>query len=63
MKLAPVYAGAVRSCNSSIAGQMPPEEARQAFVSFARMAGVLAQSDHSASAGADEKTPVAPRES
>ncbi|WP_080511750.1 DUF982 domain-containing protein [Mesorhizobium japonicum] len=58
-----VYAGAVRSCNCAIAGQMPPEEARQAFVSFARMAGVLAQSDRSASAGADGKKSVAPRDS
>ncbi|WP_095204935.1 DUF982 domain-containing protein [Mesorhizobium carmichaelinearum] len=58
-----LYAGALRSCNSAIAGQMPAEEARQAFVSFATMAGVLAQSDRSASAGADERKSVAPRES
>ncbi|MRX37408.1 DUF982 domain-containing protein [Aminobacter sp. MDW-2] len=37
----PVFTCAERSCNAAIAGQMSAEEARQAFVSFARIAGVL----------------------
>ncbi|RJT23482.1 DUF982 domain-containing protein [Mesorhizobium waimense] len=43
----PVYSCAVRSCNAAIGGQMTTEQARQAFVSFARIAGVLAKSDFS----------------
>ena len=43
----PVYSCAVRSCNAAIAGQMTTEQARRAFVSFARIAGVLARSDFS----------------
>ncbi|QND64655.1 DUF982 domain-containing protein [Mesorhizobium loti] len=43
----PVFSCAVRSCNAAIAGQMTTEQARQAFVSFARIAGVLARSDFS----------------
>ncbi|MEO5325190.1 DUF982 domain-containing protein [Mesorhizobium sp. CC13] len=37
----PVFTCAERSCNAAIAGQMSVEQARQAFVSFARIAGVL----------------------
>ena len=44
---APVYNCAVRSCNAAIAGQMTTEQVRQAFVSFAGIAGVLARSDFS----------------
>lgn len=43
----PVYSCAVRSCNAAIAGEMTTEQARQAFVGFARIAGVLAKSDFS----------------
>ena len=57
----PVYSCAVRSCNAAIAGQMPTEQARQAFVSFARIAGVLAKSDFSPLAGADQKLSVSGR--
>ncbi|ANT52957.1 DUF982 domain-containing protein [Mesorhizobium amorphae] len=57
----PVYSCAVRSCNAAIAGQMTTEQARQAFVSFARIAGVLAKSDFSPLAGADQKLPVSER--
>lgn len=48
----PVYSCAVRSCNAAIAGQMTTDQARQAFVGFARIAGVLAKSDSSASTDA-----------
>ncbi|WP_044548229.1 DUF982 domain-containing protein [Mesorhizobium japonicum] len=57
----PVYSCAVRSCNAAIAGQMTTEQARQAFVSFARIAGVLARSDFSPLAGADQKLSVSGR--
>ncbi|MET3597141.1 hypothetical protein ABID26_006565 [Mesorhizobium shonense] len=57
----PVYSCAVRSCNAAIAGQMTTEQARQAFVSFARIAGVLAKSDFSPLAGVDQKPSVSER--
>ncbi|MER8373221.1 DUF982 domain-containing protein [Mesorhizobium sp. M1406] len=57
----PVYSCAVRSCNAAIAGQMTTEQARQAFVSFARIAGVLAKFDFSPLAGADQKLSVSGR--
>ncbi|TGS71499.1 DUF982 domain-containing protein [Mesorhizobium sp. M3A.F.Ca.ET.201.01.1.1] len=44
----PVYSCAVRSCNAAIAGQMTTDQARQAFVGFARIAGILAKTDLSA---------------
>jgi hypothetical protein len=44
----PVVTCAERSCNAAIAGQMPVEQARQAFVSFARIAGVLIGAETSA---------------
>ena len=56
----PVYNCAVRSCNAAIAGQMTTEQARQAFVSFARITGVLAKSDFSPLA-ADQKLTVSGR--
>ncbi|TGQ53391.1 DUF982 domain-containing protein [Mesorhizobium sp. M1C.F.Ca.ET.193.01.1.1] len=49
----PVDSCAVRSCNAAIAGQMTTEQARQAFV--------LAKSDFSPLAGADQKLPVSGR--
>ena len=57
----PVYSCAVRSCNAAIAGQMTTDQARQAFVGFARIAGVLAKSDFSPMAGADQKLSVSGR--
>ena len=57
----PVYSCAVRSCNAAIAGQMTTDQARQAFVGFARIAGVLAKSDFSPLAEADQKLPVSGR--
>jgi uncharacterized protein DUF982 len=57
----PVYSCAVRSCNAAIAGQMSTQQARQAFVGFARIAGVLAESDFSPMAGADQKLSVSGR--
>jgi len=57
----PVYSCAVRSCNAAIAEQMTAEQARQAFVSFARIAGVLAISDFSPLAGADQNLSVSGR--
>ena len=51
----PVYSCAVRSCNAAIAGQMTTEQARQAFVSFARITGVLAKSDFSPLADAQKQ--------
>jgi len=57
----PVYSCAVRSCNAAIAGHMSTEQARQAFVGFARIAGVLAKSDFSPLAGADQKLSVSGR--
>jgi len=56
----PVYSCAVRSCTAAIAGQMRTEQARQAFVSFARITGVLAKSDFSPLA-ADQKLTVSGR--
>ncbi|WP_442920860.1 NADH dehydrogenase ubiquinone Fe-S protein 4 [Mesorhizobium sp. CCNWLW176] len=44
----PVFTCAERSCNAAIAGQMSVEQARQAFVSFARIAGVLIGAEPSA---------------
>ncbi|CAN7525575.1 MULTISPECIES: DUF982 domain-containing protein [Aminobacter] len=44
----PVFTCAERSCNAAIAGQMSVEQARQAFVSFARIAGVLISTEPSA---------------
>lgn len=41
----PVYACAERSCNAATAGQMSVEQARQAFISFARIAGVLVRTE------------------
>ncbi|BCG97779.1 DUF982 domain-containing protein [Mesorhizobium sp. 131-2-1] len=41
----PVYGCAVRSCNAAIAGQMTTDQARKAFVGFARIARILADSD------------------
>ena len=43
----PVYSCAVRSCNAAIAGQMTTDQARQAFVGFARISGILAKPDFS----------------
>ncbi|TRD05299.1 DUF982 domain-containing protein [Mesorhizobium sp. WSM4303] len=57
----PIYSCAVRSCNAAIAKQMTTEQARQAFVGFARIAGVLAISDFSPLAGADQKLSVSGR--
>ncbi|WP_246462511.1 DUF982 domain-containing protein [Mesorhizobium sangaii] len=52
----PVYSCAIRSCNAAIAGQMTTEQARQAFISFARIARVfLARSDFSPLAVASQK--------
>lgn len=55
----PVYSCAVRSCNAAISGQMTIDQARQAFVGFARIAGILAKSDFSAptDAKATERPP------
>lgn len=36
-----MFTCAERSCNAAIAGQISVEQARQAFISFARIAGVL----------------------
>lgn len=41
----PVYSCAVRSCYAAIAGQMTTDQARKAFVGFARIARILAESD------------------
>ncbi|QKC89266.1 DUF982 domain-containing protein [Mesorhizobium sp. NZP2234] len=57
----PISSCAVRGCNAAIAGQMPTEQARQAFVSFAETAGVLAKSDFPPLAGADQKLSVSGR--
>ena len=57
----PVYSCAVRSCNAAIAGQMTTDQARQAFVGFARIAGVLAKSDFAPLTGADQKLSVSGR--
>jgi len=54
----PVFNCAVRSCNAAIAGQMTTEQARQAFVSFARIARVLVKSDFSPLVAADQKLSV-----
>ncbi|WP_095204458.1 DUF982 domain-containing protein [Mesorhizobium carmichaelinearum] len=40
----PVFSCAERSCNAAIAGQMTVDQARQSFVSFARIAGLLEDS-------------------
>lgn len=37
----PVYQCAVNGCSAAIAGQLTPEEARRAIVSFAQITGIL----------------------
>ncbi|GLQ76494.1 hypothetical protein GCM10007881_00090 [Mesorhizobium huakuii] len=46
-KRGPVYSCAVRGCNAAIAGHMTTDQARQAFVGFARISGILAKFDFS----------------
>ncbi|MDF3152977.1 MULTISPECIES: DUF982 domain-containing protein [unclassified Mesorhizobium] len=41
----PVFSCAVRSSNAAIAGQMTPEQARQALWDLPGLPGVLAKSD------------------
>ena len=41
----PVYGCAMDSCEGALAGQLSIEQARQAFASFARIAGILAKED------------------
>lgn len=41
----PVYNCALRGCEAAFAGHLTPEQARQAFSSFARISGILAREE------------------